>query len=178
MVPLVISAYCQWILLSGNGVCRCVKLTDNGLLYLTHSCQSLEELYLYAIPGFVVSTLLSILADITTVWVILCRSNNVGKSFTHFCGAIVLILSFQNRSMICWLLGVVQFHSSGFSRVFPFSEATTPWPLWCSGNRWNFHPSPYMFWNSLIIVMCCPQGACWCLFPRNVCPSKNMEDVR
>lgn len=82
MVPLVISAYCQWILLSGNGVCRCVKLTDNGLLYLTHSCQSLEELYLYAIPGFVVSTLLSILADITTVWVILCRSNNVQKSFS------------------------------------------------------------------------------------------------
>lgn len=63
-------------------VCRCVKLTDNGLLCLTDSCQSLEELYLYAIPGFVVSTLLSILADITTVWVILCRSKNVGKSFS------------------------------------------------------------------------------------------------
>ncbi|CAM6072893.1 unnamed protein product [Sphagnum tenellum] len=33
---------------------RCVKLTDNGLLCLTDSCQSLEELYLYAIPGFTV----------------------------------------------------------------------------------------------------------------------------
>jgi hypothetical protein len=82
MVPLVISAYCQWMLLNGNVVCRCVKLTDNGLLCLTDSCQSLDELYLYAIPGFVVSTLLSILADITTVWVILCRSKNVGKSFS------------------------------------------------------------------------------------------------
>jgi len=38
LFPLIMLVYYQWMFLNGNGVFKCVKLSDNRPLHLTHSC--------------------------------------------------------------------------------------------------------------------------------------------